>query len=83
MEDQFIHLPNWAEVEFCTESLKLSDDEGSALVGTELVGRLALNCQRELSIVALPDSNSRGSLAERASAVLTRPDLCNRRRQCG
>jgi hypothetical protein len=36
----------------------------------EFVGWLAPNCQRELSTVVLPDNNSRGSLAERAGAVL-------------
>jgi hypothetical protein len=47
--------------------LNLVDDEGSALVGDGVfVGWLAPNCQRELSIVVLPDNNSRDFLAERA-----------------
>ena len=71
MEDQFIDFPVRIEVEFHSEALKLVDDEGSALVGMEFVGWLAPNCQRELSIVVLPDNNSRDSLAERAGAVLT------------
>jgi hypothetical protein len=71
MEEQFIHFPVRAEVELHPEALKLVDDEGSALVGTEFVGWLAPNCQRELSIVVLPDNNSRDSLAERAGAALT------------
>jgi len=72
MEDQFIHFLVRAEMELHLEALKLVDDEGSALVGTQFVGWLAPNCQRELSIVVLPDKNSRDSLAdERAGAVLT------------
>ncbi len=71
MEEQFIHFPVRAEMELHPEALKLVDDEGSALVGTEFAGWLAPNCQRELSIVVLPDNNSRDSLAERAGAVLT------------
>src|SRR5215471_19238760 len=70
MEDQFIHFPVRAEVALHSEALKLVDDEGSALVGTEFVGCLAPSCQRELSIVVLSDNNSRCSLAERAGAVL-------------
>src|SRR6266849_1667637 len=71
MEEQFIHFPVRAEMELHPEALRLVDDEGSALVGTEFVGWLAPNCQRELSIAVLPDNNSRGSVAERAGAVLT------------
>jgi len=70
MEDQFIHGPVRTEVEFHPEALKLVNDEGSAPVGTEFMGWLAPNCQREGSIVVLPDNNSRGSLAERAGAVV-------------
>src|SRR5262249_54232824 len=72
MEEQFIHFPVRPEMELHPEALKLVDDEGSALVGTEFVGWLAPNCQRELSVVVLPDNNSRDSLTdERAGAVLT------------
>src|SRR5712671_468849 len=66
MEEQFIPFPVRAEMELHPEALKLVDDEGSALVGTEFVGGLVPNCQREVSIVVLPDNNSRDSLAERA-----------------
>jgi hypothetical protein len=85
MEEQFIHFPVRAEMELHPEALNLVDDEGSALVGDGVfVGWLAPNCQRELSIVGLPDNNSRDSLAERAGAVLTEgPDSCNRRLECG
>ena len=72
MEDQFIDFPVRTEVEFYEEALELVDDEGSALVGTEFIGWLAPNCQRELTILVLPDNNNRHSLAdERAGAVLT------------
>jgi hypothetical protein len=71
MEDQFIYFPVRAEVELHPEALELVDDEGSALVGTEFVGWLAPNCQRQLFIVVLPDNNRRASPAERAGAVLT------------
>ena len=72
MEEQFIHLPVRAEMELHPEALRLVDDEGSALVGTEFAGWLAPNCQRELSIVVLRDDNSRDSMeSERAGAVLT------------
>ena len=71
MEDQFIHFPVRPEMELHPEALEFVDGEGSALVGTEFVGWLAPDCQRQLSIVVLPDNNSRGSLAERAGAVLT------------
>src|SRR5215470_12653643 len=71
MEEHFIYFPARTEVEFHSESLKLVDDEGSALVGTEFVGWLAPNRQRELSILVLPNNNSRDSLAERAGAMLT------------
>jgi hypothetical protein len=37
---------------------------------------LVPNCHRELSIVVLPDNNSRDSLAERAGAVLTEGRIC-------
>jgi hypothetical protein len=69
MEEQFIHFQVRAKVEFHSEALKLVDDEGSALVGTEFVGWLAPNCHRELSITVLPDNNSHDSLAERALAT--------------
>jgi hypothetical protein len=68
MVEQFIHFPVRAEMELHPEALKLVDDEGSVLVGTEFVGWLVPNCQRELSIVVLPGNNSRDSLAERAGA---------------
>src|SRR5262245_23451078 len=71
MEEQFIHFPVRADVELHPEALKLVDDEDSVLVGTEFVGRLAPQRQRELSIVVLSDNNSRDSMAERANAVLT------------
>jgi hypothetical protein len=71
MEDQFIYIPIRAAVELHPEALELVDDEGSALVGTEFVGWLAPNCQRQLFIVVLPDNNRRASPAERAGAVLT------------
>ena len=72
MEEQFIHFPVRAEMELHPEALKLVDDEGSALVGMEFAGWLAPNCQRELSIVVLPDNNSRDSLAdERTGEVPT------------
>src|SRR5260221_4758754 len=71
MEEQFIHFPVRAEMELHPEALKLVDDEGSALVGTEFVSWLGPNCQRELSIVVLTDNNSRDALAESAGAVLT------------
>jgi len=71
MEEQFIHFPVRADVELHPEALKLVDDEDSVLVGTEFVGRLAPQRQRELSIVVRSDNNTRDSMAERASAVLT------------
>jgi hypothetical protein len=49
MEEQFIHFPVRTEMELHPEALKLVDDEGSALVGTEFVGWLAPNRQRELA----------------------------------
>ena len=76
MEEQFIHFPVRAEMELQPEALKLVDNEGSALVGTESVGWLAPNCHRELSIAVLPDNNSRDSLAERAGAVLMEGRIC-------
>ena len=75
IEEQFIHFPVRAEMELHPEALKLVDDEGSAVVGTEFVGWLAGNCHRELSIVVLPDNNSRGSLAECRCSADGRPDL--------
>ena len=71
MEDQFIHIPVRADMELHPEALKPVDDEGSALVGSQLVGWLASNCQRELFIGVPPDNNSHASMAERAGAVLT------------
>jgi hypothetical protein len=57
-------------VEFCSVPLKLTDAEGSALVGTELVGRRAANCKREVTIVVLLNNNRRSSVVERAGAAL-------------
>jgi hypothetical protein len=57
-------------VKFHSEALKLSDGEGSALVGTEFVGWLAPNCQGEMSIPVLPDNSGRGSVTKRADAAL-------------
>jgi len=71
MQEQFIHFPIRAEMELHPEARKLVDDEGSAPVGTEFVGRLTPKRQCELSIVVLPDDNRRDSLAERAGAALT------------
>jgi hypothetical protein len=76
MEEQFVHFPVGAEMELHPEALTLVDDEGSALVGTEFAGCLAPNCHRELSMVVLPDNNSRDSLAERAGAALTEGRIC-------
>ncbi len=45
-------------MELHPEAFKLVDDKGSALVGTEFVGRLAPNCQREVAILALPERRS-------------------------
>src|SRR5262245_6691364 len=50
MEDQFVHVPIRAEIEFHSEALELVDDEGSALIGIEPVGWLAPECQRELPV---------------------------------
>ncbi|MBV8335793.1 MAG: hypothetical protein JO358_10225 [Alphaproteobacteria bacterium] len=55
MEDQFIRFPASDEVELHPQALELVDDEGSALVGTEFVGWLAPNRQREFFVVVLPD----------------------------
>lgn len=72
MEDQFIRFPVGAEMELHLEAHELGDDEGSALVGTEFVGWLVPNCQRELSITVLRHNNGSKSVqAERAGAVLT------------
>ena len=72
MEDQLIRFPVRAETELHPEALQLVDDESSALVGKQFAGWLASNCQRELSIVVLPDNNSHDSLPDkRAGAVLT------------
>jgi hypothetical protein len=70
MEDQFIYFPVRTEEEFHSEARQLLDEEGSALVGTEFIGGLAANCQREVPIAVLPDNDSRGSVAERADAPL-------------
>ena len=81
MEQQFVSVR--AEPKLYPEAFERVVAEGSALVGVDLVGRLAPDRQRELSIVVLPDNNSRDSLAERAGAVLTEgPDSCNRRLEC-
>ena len=76
MEEQFIDVPVRAEAELHPDALELVDDEGSALVGTEFVGWLAPDCQRELCIVVLTHNNGRHSLAERAGAVLTEGRVC-------
>jgi hypothetical protein len=47
MEDQFIHASVRAETELHAQVLKLANDEGSALIGTQFVGWLAPDCQRE------------------------------------
>ena len=62
MEDQFIHRPVGTPAKLHAEALKLGDDEGSALVGKQLVGGLAPNRERELPIVVLPhdDCHLRG-----------------------
>jgi hypothetical protein len=57
MEEQFIHLPLRGEMELHPEALKLGDDKGSALIGAELAGWLAPNCQRELAIAVLRHNN--------------------------
>ena len=62
MEEHFIHFAVRAEKELHPEALELVDDEGSALIGTQLAGWLAPNCQRELSIFVLPDNSSRASV---------------------
>jgi hypothetical protein len=71
MEDRFIHASVRAETELHAEVLKLADDEGSALIGTQFVGWLPPDCQREFSIVVLPDNYGRAPLAECAGAALT------------
>ena len=48
MEQQFIHFPVPAEMGLYPEALELGDDEGSALIGAELVGWFAPNYQRKL-----------------------------------
>jgi hypothetical protein len=71
-------------MELHPEALKLVDEEGSALVGTEFVGWWAPNCHRELSIVVLPDkqqSRRPGLTRRRAPARLTNlrrttPSVC-------
>ena len=63
-----IHFSAQAEVELHPEALKLVDDESSALVGTEFVGWLAPNCQRELSIAVLSDNNIGASPGSRDHA---------------
>ena len=71
MEDQLVRFPVGAEMELHPATLKLVDDEGSALIGTQFVGWLAPKRHRQSSVAVLPDNNSRDSLAdERASAVL-------------
>ena len=62
IEDQFAHFPVRAEMKLHPVALKLVDGEGSTLVGTEFVGWLARNCQRELSIAIQLDNNRRDSL---------------------
>jgi hypothetical protein len=41
MEEQFIHASVRAETELHAQVLKLANDEGSALIGTQFVGWLA------------------------------------------
>jgi hypothetical protein len=62
VEEQFIHFPGRAEMELDPEALKLTDHEGSALVGTEFIGWLAPNREHELSIVGLRHNNSHNSM---------------------
>lgn len=84
MKEQFIHLPVRAGMELHPEAFELVDDEGSALVRAEFVGWLACNCERELSIVVLPDNDGRASMAERAGAVLAEGRICaSARRSAG
>jgi hypothetical protein len=71
MEEQLIHFPVLADMELHPEALKLVDDEGPALIGTEFVGCLGPNCERELSIAVLRHNNSRGSVAVCPDGVLT------------
>lgn len=59
MEDQFIHASVRAETKLHAEVLKLADDEGSDLIGTQFVGWLTPDCQREFSIIVLPDNYGR------------------------
>ena len=54
MEDQFIDCPVKTEVELHPEALKLVDDEGPALVGTEFVGWLGPNCQVSCPSLSCP-----------------------------
>ena len=70
MENQFIDALVRAETELDAEVPKIADDEGSALIGTQFVGGLTPDCQREFSRVVLPDNYSRAPLAERAGAAL-------------
>jgi hypothetical protein len=76
MEDQFIRFPVGAEMELHLATLKLIDDEGSALIGTKFEGWSAPKSQRELSIIVLPDNHSRVSLTEHAGAMLTEGRIC-------
>jgi hypothetical protein len=39
-------------------------------VGSQFVGWMIPNCQRELFVIVLPDNNGHGSMAEHACAVL-------------
>src|SRR5258708_6613912 len=71
MERQFIHVSVPTGTELHPEALRPVDDEGSALVGAELVGWLASERQREVSILVLPDDDRRGAMPERAEATLT------------
>jgi hypothetical protein len=54
MEEQFIHFPVRPEVELHPQALKLVDDKGSALVGTELVGWWLPNVSVSCSSLSCP-----------------------------
>jgi hypothetical protein len=64
-------FPVQTKAEFHSEAFRLGDDEDPVLVGSQFLGWLAPNCQREASIVIPPDNNSCGSVAERADGALT------------
>ncbi len=70
MEDQLIHCLVQAETGLQPEPLKPVDDEDPALAAMVFASWLAPNFWRELSIVVLPDNNSRCSQVEHAGAAL-------------